>query len=679
VSSRQIPSWVLISVLLALLCIATAVGADLAVQEMGLNPNGTAYEINAASEGTLWISENGEQEIWALDPATSEYAVYSGAGQVSDARQAPDGSVWWIDGSDALGQLWPDTSAVTVWQIPGAATLSGTAIDASGDVWLSQFFDPQVYRFTASSGQVCTYTLGTIGGNDYILAQGDQIWLGDWNNDRIHRLDAASGQLTSWALPYNPFVNYYPEGLALDSAGNLWWADAEWGRLARLEPDLDRLTTYALPVGSTPEMVAVNAHRLWYTEDGTGTLGRLDPYLATGTSQTLFAETSALMPSCTTISPASTGTLSTSSDTAAWASATYTTTVDAGGWWVHELPQDAYPWGIAAAGGAVWVVDNGRQMLARVQDTLSVVACVEADADGDPATSGDQTPLEGWTAYLIADGVGQEPSQLIGPSGCVVWDGLGAGVSYGVEETVPAGWAPLDGATHTFGELVPGEANVHTFLNSEGVQVSACKLQDADGDPATTADRTPLEGWTLYLSVDGVRQEPGRLTGANGCATWSDLGAEDSYGVQEEDPADWTPLGPTQHSFGQVSAGEPATHTFINAESVQVSACKLQDEDGELATTGDLTPVEGWTLYLSVDGVRQQPGVATGADGCYAWTDLAPAHDYSVTEEVPSGWGALTPTSQDFLAAVPGESYAAQFVNVQELTYVYLPAVLRQY
>ena len=647
---------------LALAWIAGAASADVAVQETALNPEGAAYEINAGPQGLLWISDNGADEIWALNAATGVYTIYQNASAPSDARRAADGDVWWIaQTEDRLCRLSPDSGEVTVWDLPVQTTLFGTAVDGGGHVWVTEIFRPQVYRFAVESSQLCTYTFGTIGASDYILAEGTDIWLGDWINDSIHRLDSDSGLLTSWALPGNA----RPEGLALDRDGHFWWADPDLGHLARLEPDLDRLTTYALPLGSTPEMVAPDGSRLWYTEDSLGTFGWLDPSLATGTSQAISRTTTPLTPSCALISPATTETLPISTGTATWANATYTVTVDGGGWLVRELPLDAYPWGIAASNGEVWMVDTGRQVLARLASRSSVTSCKVADGDGDPNTTADQTPLAGWTVYLSVDGVRQEPGESTETDGCYTWADLAPAHTYGVEEDDLPGWTPLAPISHDFGLIALGESHLHTFVNAEELEVTACKSVDADGDPNTTGDQTSREGWTVYLSVDGVRQEPGQLTGSDGCTTWSDLAPAQAYGVEEDLPSGWTALTPTIHDFGQVTSGRAYTHTFLNAESAEVTACKSVDADGDPATTGDQAPREGWTVYLSVDDVRQVPGQLTGVGGCTTWSDLAPAQAYGVEEDLPSGWTPLAPTSHDFGTVIAGQAYTHTFVNAE--------------
>jgi streptogramin lyase len=570
---KTLTQFVLVTLLLAaILVVVTSARADLDVQETPLNSKGIAYEINPGLEGLLWISDNQEEEIWAFDPASGEYSVYHGAGKVSDARQAPDGSVWWVDQQDnSLGRLWPASGEATLWKIPGAANLLGTAIDEQGDVWLSEHFDPRLYHFDVASSQLCTYTLASIGGSDYPLIEDGDVWLGDWISDRIQRLDPDSGQLTSWTLPFMPGISYYPEGLDMDAGGNLWWADIDRHRLGRLEPELDRLTTYALPFGLSPNMVAVSGRRVWYTEgeEEPGSLGRLDPHLVTGSATNVSRETLTLTPSCASLSLDWSGKLTTTTGKVSWDTETYTSVVDSSGWWINQLPQDAFPWGIAASNGHIRLVDNGRQVLSHFQDSLSVAACKLADGDGDLASTGDQTPVEGWTIRLVADGQPVEPGQLTGATGCVVWDGLQPGVSYGVQEQVPSGWTALTPTSHEFGVLLPGEAYAYTFINTESATVRACSLSDADGDLSTTGDQAPLPGWTVFLHVDGVRQQTGAFTGADGCHTWGDLAPNHTYGVSQVTTSGWKTLTPSSYNFGLALPGDAFLGTFINRESNQ--------------------------------------------------------------------------------------------------------------
>jgi streptogramin lyase len=549
--------------LLTFFWLVGAARADLEANETPLNQeSGYAYEINADSQGLLWVSDNGAGEVRAYNPATNVYTTYLGMGAPSDARRAADGAVWWVDQqNDQLGRLSPGANAITRWELP-ATSPYGTAIDSSGAVWVTDFFQPDIYRFDPGTSQLCTYTYGTIGASDYILAHDSQVWLGDWVNDAIHRLEISNGLLTTWKLPFNA----RPVGLALDRLGNLWFADPDKGELGRVEPGLDLLTMYDPPTGGTPDMVTSSVGRIWYIDDTSHRIGSLDPSLAAPKSSYVLSPTeTTLDSSCASISPASSGSVSSASDTVNWSSASYTTTVDAGGWQISDLPTDAYPWGIAAIPGQVWFVDNGRQVLSQIVEKSSVTACKLEDADGDLGTTDDQTPYEDWRIYLVVEGERQDPGRLTGADGCITWYDLEAGQIYGVEEEVLEGWKALSPTSHSFGVVQMGEMYQHTFINLHTVQVTACKLEDADGDLGTADDQTPLPDWPLSLYINDALQET-QVTGPDGCFNWGGLLPEASYKVAEGSLPGWLSLGPTSHDFGLAVPGDEFEHTFINTK-----------------------------------------------------------------------------------------------------------------
>lgn len=442
--------------------------ADMAASETDLNPGGTAYEINIDDHGFLWISDNEADEIWQVDPVGQVYTIYHGINSPSDARRDAAGAVWWAEaGSNRLGRLSPPDEVVTLWEVPGAEKLFGTQVDAAGQIWATDFFHPHLYRFDLSSTQLCTYTIPSDGASDYLTAQAEDIWLGDWKNDRIYKLTPALNLFTQWQLP----ADGYPEGLAFDGSGNLWWADSELGEVARLEPQSDRLTRFDPPTGGSPEMITILGEQVWYTEDSNGTVGMLDPATVTGTSFTLDQITIPATSTCGIQGPGTTTPVTTTTGLASWTQRIYPSVVDAGGWTIYELPEGAFPWGIAASGRNVWFVDNGRQVLGRLSFGVDVTACKLQDADGDLTTTEDQSPVAGWTVYLTVDDTRQSPGQLTGGDGCYTWSSLEVGVSYGVEEELPDGWTALTPSSHNFGQANSGEAYSFTFVNFESQNV----------------------------------------------------------------------------------------------------------------------------------------------------------------------------------------------------------------
>jgi hypothetical protein len=289
------------------------------------------------------------------------------------------------------------------------------------------------------------------------------------------------------------------------------------------------------------------------------------------------------------------------------------------------------------------------------------------DVNGNGTKDAGDNGLSGWTINLTGtDGMGNAVSKTTTTDVNGNYSFSVPPGTYKVCEVLKTGWTqtyPTGDGCH-YVTLTSGQADTdNNFGNFKNVSVKACKVEDADGNLATTGDQTAIPGWTVYLSIDGVRQLPGQLTGDDGCYAWKDLGPGHSYDVEEDVPAGWTALTPITHDFGPATSGESYSFTFKNFENVEVTACKIKDTDGDLGTTNDQSYITGWTVYLSIDGVRQLPGKLTGDNGCYTWKDLGPGHSYDVEEDVPSGWIALTPTEHDFGPATSGATYSFTFIN----------------
>ncbi len=103
-------------------------------------------------------------------------------------------------------------------------------------------------------------------------------------------------------------------------------------------------------------------------------------------------------------------------------------------------------------------------------ENVSVKACKLKDADGDLATTYDQTPKPGWPVYLTITGVRQTPTQYTEePDGCYTWENLGPvpGGYYDVGEDPQEGWIALTPTYHAF-ESPPksGASYSFTFINT---------------------------------------------------------------------------------------------------------------------------------------------------------------------------------------------------------------------
>jgi streptogramin lyase len=551
----------------------------------------------------------------------AEEAGLNPAGDAYELNMDAQGRLYVSDyGAGEIVRVDSQTAAYTVFEEIQAP--SDARADAAGKVWWADGDEGRFGRLDPGTGQATWWPAAGASGllGTQVDAAGD-FWAVAFGDPLLYRFQPGTSTLCTYTLPDGGEADY---PLAVDGA--IWLGDYANERILRLNVTAATITTWQLPAGSSPANLALDAAGdLWFGDSNNGLLARLDP-----NADTL--------------------------DT-------------------FDPPAGAEPYMVALSENALWYGEQQTGSIGRLwpgqatATTVSVnqssapvsVSCESVEAAAT-ATVSTRSGTLAWAAKdypLLADGEGWRIYGL--PDGALPW---GLAVD---EEHI---WY-VDNGRLLLGHIPQGT-----------VTVRACKVEDADGDLATTGDQTPIFGWMMHLLVDGERQGDGIRTGADGCVTWSDLASGVRYGVEEELQSGWQALTPLKHDFGTAAPGDSFLHTFINQKTVvAVRACKVEDADGDLATTGDQTPLANWTIYLLVDGERQGTGSETGAFGCVSWTALVPGVRYGVEEELQSGWQALTPLKHDFGTAAPGDSLSHTFINskssVSPKYHVYLPVIVR--
>jgi streptogramin lyase len=346
--------------LLGLLALAGSVLAALQAQETPLATGGQAYEINLDSQGVLWVSDANAGEIRAVNTASGAYTVYPVGGGPSDARSDGAGTAWWADyTSNNVSRLATGSNQITTWQIPGSTGLLGTALDQSGQVWASDYNASYLYKLNPATNELCQYTLPNFGVGEYLLREGSRLWIGDYVNWRLVRLEGTT--FTWWNLP----TGSYPRDLASDASGRVWWTDSIKGYVGRLNPTAGSIITFTPPVSGTPHMLELVGDKVWYTQQSPGRLAKLDPAAASGITATVTVSSSTAISACSQLLPQAPVAITPGSGQASWTGQQYQTVVDQSGWSIYSMPDGSVPWGIAAT-DKIWVVDQGRQALAKV-------------------------------------------------------------------------------------------------------------------------------------------------------------------------------------------------------------------------------------------------------------------------------------------------------------------------
>lgn len=345
-------------------------------------------------------------------------------------------------------------------------------------------------------------------------------------------------------------------------------------------------------------------------------------------------------------------------------------TLDDGTYSVIETPQEGYTLLGASCTGAV---NNGSRdgngIYGIAIDNSSIVSCIfvnsqvgyivvdkVTDPSGDPQSF---TFDPSWgNDFNLAD---QDNPLDSGP--------IPAG-TYSVSESVPTGWDPTsatcsDQSNPSSISLQAGETVTCTFTNTKRSSISGYKYEDADGDIQTAGDRSPIADWTIELwqwATDTWSYLTGTLTDSLGFFSFQNL-IPGSYDVREVVPTGWTAVSPTGIQVSPAPGDESQNNDFVNFENVTVTACKQSDPDGNLETPEGRSDLENWTVHLIKDG-QEVDTKTTGPDGCFTWTDFGPGA-YGVSEDVQTGWGNLTSTTNDFGTVTSGSQSSFTFVNVE--------------
>jgi virginiamycin B lyase len=185
-------------------------------------------------------------------PRTASPKGWTNAGQPNTLKIGADG-IWFTDQlNDAIGVLHPDTGEVVMHPVPSGAMPTFIELGPDGSVW-----------FPEPSG--------------------------------VGRM-AADGTFTEWTITLEK-PDAHIEEISLDPAGNVWFAEKNFGgpgpggtnAVRRLDPATGVVREYRVPtLGGTPAGVLANADgTVWVSEFFGDAVALLDPSAAPHTDSTV--------------------------------------------------------------------------------------------------------------------------------------------------------------------------------------------------------------------------------------------------------------------------------------------------------------------------------------------------------------------------------------------------------
>ena len=190
-------------------------------------PRGLAVD----GRGNLFITDSGNERVRRVDAATGIITTVAGTGRG--------------DGGPAIGVLLKD--------------LEGVAVDSVANLFIVSWDNP-IRRVDAATGVISTVPdlvwPQLTGATGIVVDEAGNLFIANRGGQNIMRVDGDTGIITTVAgTGENGFggdggaattaLLSYPEGVAVDSAANLFIADTDNGRIRRVDSETGIITTVA--------------------------------------------------------------------------------------------------------------------------------------------------------------------------------------------------------------------------------------------------------------------------------------------------------------------------------------------------------------------------------------------------------------------------------------------------
>ncbi|MEM3489237.1 MAG: fibronectin type III domain-containing protein [Nitrososphaerota archaeon] len=234
----------------------------------GLSNTGTTYYFVVTAVNSAGGSGY-SMEVSSVAYITNTYAVGTNPGGVAiDAS----GNVWVTNcGSNTVTKL--NSSGTTIGTYAVGSGPMGIAIDASGNVWVANGNSNNVTELSSTGTTIGTFPVGTEPWGIAIDASGN-IWIANAGSGNVTELSSTGTIIGTFP------VGSKPEGIAIDVFGNVLVTNTYGGNVTKLSSSGTTIGTF--PVGSWPEGIAIDASgNVWVVNSSSNNVTELS---STGTT-----------------------------------------------------------------------------------------------------------------------------------------------------------------------------------------------------------------------------------------------------------------------------------------------------------------------------------------------------------------------------------------------------------
>ncbi len=196
-------------------------------------------------DGKVWLSEEGSQTLFRLDPASGKFehidpfkdlpksTQHLAYGIASDAQN----NLWFMDFRDRNIGKADKTGATLIYPVPTPASRPRRGhMNSDGRLAFAEFAGDKVGVFDTKTEQVQEWaTPQNFAPYDAVLDRNGELWSGGMNDDKIFRLDTKTGQSVSYLLPQSTNIRRVFVGNSTTPV-TFWVGNNLHGNIVKLEP-----------------------------------------------------------------------------------------------------------------------------------------------------------------------------------------------------------------------------------------------------------------------------------------------------------------------------------------------------------------------------------------------------------------------------------------------------------
>jgi virginiamycin B lyase len=263
------------------------------MKEYDASACGAGHDLAVAPDGRVWYAGIERNNIVMFDPRGEQFHCWpipTRNGRPQGLRVDRDGLVWFtLTGlpDNKIGMFDPKTELFSEFQLPHwprPFPFPHTLVfDADRNPVVSLAYGDAAGRIDRKTGHFDIFPIPTYRAQPYgiEIARNGHIWMAESIANKLVEIDPRSGRATEFPHPRaaeDPGVRR----IALDSRGNIWFSEHEFGSIGLFEPHTRRWRSWRAPAndGRAYGTYAVNVDRrdaIWFSHFGGNYIGRFEP------------------------------------------------------------------------------------------------------------------------------------------------------------------------------------------------------------------------------------------------------------------------------------------------------------------------------------------------------------------------------------------------------------------